>query len=587
MSRLTFDESPQRVAPDSDTSWLRSLVWEKPSELSLSAVNSSRFAKLFRKNLQQRISRKKLSPTKLAQRFPQHEQIALSTYESVKSGHGLVRENSNGDSVAYLTQTVALLDALTRKAKDCSSAQFLTYLQQSYDETRTIAASASHVDSPLASLLAAEAAWLSSLIFVDIVGMKDRRKRARRLISKLLDDWTDTDGTPHADLLPILPEWLASLIRSTQSAEASGLRLWSSSDKERVQGLLKSTILMISPEGSLPFGDDVDLRSILREGAKVLRMSPDTPMCGLLKRLGRIGQRKQFARHSRLHKLDKASPPVIQSDWAKLTLLRDRWRPDADSIALTHQHVTPQIEWRAFGQSIFRGDWKLNIHIDGQPLEVTPDWDAVCWVSDSDVDYIELQWLTDLDIVLCRQVTLIRGNHQLIVADSVSTPKRKQSQIKLESTFPLSTTATVSFDRMSRECGIDDGELKVRCFPSALPMEPTAQATGSLDSSAGRLGIHHAGVGGVYAPILFDWHPKHRKALADWRNLTVTEDRRRLDTAEASAHRIRLGEDQLLIYRNLSGSKKMRAVLGYHHNHETAIGRFNTDGDFDPLVLVE
>jgi hypothetical protein len=117
-------------------------------------------------------------------------------------------------------------------------------------------------------------------------------------------------------------------------------------------------------------------------------------------------------------------------------------------------------------------------------------------------------------------------------------------------------------------------------------MDRVENAPGAAEIDGKHLTLRCSGLGGVYAPLVFDWNPRRRADPVDWRALTVTEDRRRIGPAEAAGHRLRIGGRQLLIYRGLDGSKAMRAVLGHHHGSESVIARF-TDGDVEPLVLVQ
>jgi hypothetical protein len=94
-------------------------------------------------------------------------------------------------------------------------------------------------------------------------------------------------------------------------------------------------------------------------------------------------------------------------------------------------------------------------------------------------------------------------------------------------------------------------------------------------------------VGGLYAPVIFDWTPSRKNTDADWRTLTVTESGRKVKTDRASGHRLRIGNQQLLIYRSLAPTEELRTVLGHHTGNETIFGRFDKNGDVTPLLIVE
>jgi hypothetical protein len=87
--------------------------------------------------------------------------------------------------------------------------------------------------------------------------------------------------------------------------------------------------------------------------------------------------------------------------------------------------------------------------------------------------------------------------------------------------------------------------------------------------------------------VVIDWDPGRRHSYADWRSLTVTEEGKVLKRSAASAHRVRIGDHHVFVYRSLRASGEMRAVLGHHTPHETVIGLFVEDGEVEPIVNVD
>ena len=455
------------------------------------------------------------------------------------------------------------------------------------DRTRT-------EESPLERLLAWEAVFASGVLFDGLTDSRGRQKTARQRIAAELDEQTDTDGTPHADMLPILPAWFASLVRATTWAKLGEVRLWNAKASGRFDELVRAVATMTGPGGQVALSaeaaSEVDLRPLLAEAVRRSTQKAENPAARLVSRLQKAeavptvpGPRDK----SRLRKADKSAPAVLQSDWAKLVIARSRWKPDSDLLAVAHQSAIPSIEFHAFGRRVLAGEWGLRVLIDGDELALKPDCDAVSWFSDSDADYLELQWSAENGLVLCRQALLSRGDHQLILADCISTLGRPESAIEVTTTLPLQPGITADAKRPLRELRLDAQGLPLRCFPACLPMERIQNAGGSFECKTGELVLTQSGIGGVYAVAVFDWHPRRRDALADWRTLTVTQDGRRLSQAEAAGVRLRIGKRQLLMYRSLDGSKAARAVLGYHHELESAIGYFNSDGEVEPLVIVE
>ena len=60
--------------------------------------------------------------------------------------------------------------------------------------------------------------------------------------------------------------------------------------------------------------------------------------------------------------------------------------------------------------------------VDGNQLTPQSDWESVCWVSDDDVDYLELEIELDHGWKLQRQFLLAREDLFLFVADAIVGP---------------------------------------------------------------------------------------------------------------------------------------------------------------------
>lgn len=589
MSRLTTEPLPLRVSTNgagpTDVDLLRSLRWTDgatPLAAAARRGDATAFARELRRDLVRRFGKKAADAGRLASRFPSHEAEARAVAALfVEPGTSAALTGATHSLVGV----AALVEGLRRFGGALAPQDLWILWREAW--LRSAEAAAGRGESPLDRVLAAEIDWARGILFAGTAEAKRDAKAGRSALLAEFEARTDTGGTPHADLLPILPAWFASLTRAAGWAKAADLRLWNAEYASRFDGLLRTAAILASPDGRLFHSDGGDVRPVLREAFDRSGWKPDSPVAGLVRRLRRDNISSVPAAESVPRRPDRKSPPVLQSDWAKLVVSRSRWRPDADAFTITHHGPTPTIEFMACGRVVLSGPWGLRVRVDGDQLEPTADWEAVSWFSDRDADYLELQRPNERGVVVCRQLLLTRGDHQLVVADSVSTPSRPDARLEVEATLPLAPGVASETRRPTRELRLAASDLPLRAFPVGLPTERIEKASGAFDAAGGALVMKGSGAGGVYLPLVLDWHPKRREAIADWRTLTVTEDRRRLGPAEASGHRLRVGDRQLLVYRGLNGSKAKRTMLGYHHGNESVIGRFNGDGDVEPLVLVE
>jgi len=590
MPSLTTEPLPLRVSSNgsgpTDIDLLRSLCWARGPERLVAAARrgeASAFSREVRRELGRRFGRGAIDPRSAAARFPLHEAEAEDVYRRFEGGDG--RAALKTSDTTGLVRTAALLDGLRRFGASLNAAALWLLWREAWLNSADVV-DAPEPEAPLDRALSAEILWASGLLFDGAAEARSRMKEGRRRLLAELEARTDNDGSPHAELLSILPGWFASITRAAAWAKTADVRLWDRAYSGRFDGLVRTMAILAAPDGRLLLSPHGDVRPVLREAVKRSGWKSGSPVRRLIGRLG-DGPPPVPSQESVPKRADRKTPPVIQSDWAKVVISRSRWRPDADAFAVAYDQRIPSIEVLAAGRRMLDGHWGLRILADGRPIEPTADWESVCWFSDADADYVEFQWPNELGLTVCRQLLLTRRDHQLVIADAVAAPGRPDLPLEVESALPLADGVTAEARRPSRELRLDAAGLPIRVFPIALPPERIESAPGSLDAEGQGLRQRRSGHGGVYLPAVFDWNPKRREAFAEWRSLTVTEDRRRLGPAEASAHRLRVGARQLLVYRGQNGSKVKRTVLGYHHGSESVIGRFTSDGDVEPLVLVE
>jgi hypothetical protein len=231
------------------------------------------------------------------------------------------------------------------------------------------------------------------------------------------------------------------------------------------------------------------------------------------------------------------------------------------------------------------GRWDLALTLDSTPLEFSSEWTCVCWYSDEDADYVELRVDLPAGVRVERQLLLSREDHFALFAEIIIGPAG--ARIECESRLKPVAGAVVIPDRPTRECRVKAPGRAARVFPMMLPAERSLGVSGSLGLVDDALQLRQVGIGGLYAPLVIDWHPKRSRSYADWRKLTVSEQGQKVPPHMAGGCRLRVGSDQWLFYHGMTKSQGGRAVLGQHTFNETLIGRFTSKGSVDPIILVE
>ncbi|HLQ44539.1 MAG TPA: hypothetical protein VK137_07420, partial [Planctomycetaceae bacterium] len=278
--------------------------------------------------------------------------------------------------------------------------------------------------------------------------------------------------------------------------------------------------------------------------------------------------------------------PATQSDWAGWACLRNWWHPSANTAIVQHEGASVRLQLSLLGVPVIAGEWELNVSLGGEPLALNQNWKCVCWNSDPDMDYFELQLEWPDGPMLCRQVMLSRKDHFLVLADAVS--RAGSQRIDLASRLPLRRGARAKADVATRELRVTAGDVKARCFPLALPDDRLHSTVGRFEAEPNALRLTQASSGeSLYAPLVLDWSQQRSRLDAEWCSLTVTEERRKLAPWQAAAHRLRLGRLHLVVYRSLQPGEDSRAVLGLHTDKESVIAQFNDKGYVLPIVSVE
>lgn len=476
---------------------------------------------------------------------------------------------------------------------------------------------AAYLAKPMSCQLAAdrrllttgELPWLLSQLFGDVAGIAEFKQLAQQSLRNELLEFTDGDGTPNCELLQVLPRWMASFTRSVEVGMIVDEPLLEGETRFRFEDLVTKMVMLLDRDGRILGGIESSNRSARRESGD--DVSPLVTMllraCELIGldehslaaeslrfriHLANGGSSEKFRSDSFSESPDErlivtdSDLPATQSDWAGWACLRNWWAPTGNTAVVRHDGPSVQLQLCLLGVPFVDGEWGLNVRLDGQLLSWTDAWKCICWTSDTDMDYIELQLDMPDGTMLCRQVMVSRKDHFLVVADAVS--KAGSRRIDLVSTLPLRRGVKAKADVATREIRLASEDVKVRCFPVALPDDRLHSTVGRFDVDAGHLRLVQAATNeGLYAPIVLDWSPDRTPLEAEWRSLTITEEGKKIAPWQAAGHRFRLGKLHLVIYRSLQHSEDSRALLGLHTDRETVIAQFNDQGYVLPIVSVD
>jgi hypothetical protein len=427
-------------------------------------------------------------------------------------------------------------------------------------------------DDDIASSL--ESSIVVGLLFGPLRNADAEVTRAAVQLGQLLLDSTDNDGSPTAAAFIRLTAWLTPFVRAGWWGKSFKRSVLEGDTGDRFRDVIARATELICGDGCFAF-DAVpgSARTLLPLAAKVAGWSKQTP----------VGSAARFLSLKKDVKNSRTALPSSQSDWGMTAHLRSSRKANADLVALTHNKKSVQLSICAQGTPIVVGEWATRMKVSGKVVRLTGEWSCSCWYSDKDGDFIELEQTTG-NVRLTRQIFLSRTGSFLLLMDAIQTTRT--GAIRYESSLPLAQRVMARADFISREWRLHTGDMPVRVFPVSLAFDRVQSCAGGCDVAAGALRFTAEGKTAVNTALVLDWHPDRTVEDAEWTGLTVTENRKVVSPSGAAAFRLRLGEHQVVGYRNIDGSRELRAVLGQHTGRETLIGLL-TAGQFEPLVLVD
>jgi hypothetical protein len=238
------------------------------------------------------------------------------------------------------------------------------------------------------------------------------------------------------------------------------------------------------------------------------------------------------------------------------------------------------------GRILWSGVSQATVEVNGAVLQPHSEWEEVCWFSDDDVDYLELEMQLESNWRIQRHFCLAREDRFLFVADAVLGPS--PGRINYRCAWPLHEEVRFAAAAETREAYLlAQGKRWGLVLPVALPEWRVDQRFGELDSASSKIKLRQsADAQRLFAPLFVDLDPRRLSKMATWRQLTVAQQLAIVSRETAVGYRVQVANDQWLVYRSLT-PPTARTVLGQHLSTECLIARIDEEGEADPLVEVE
>jgi hypothetical protein len=307
-------------------------------------------------------------------------------------------------------------------------------------------------------------------------------------------------------------------------------------------------------------------------------------------RIGKdLADRRITAHHEEENGADNPAPkpsePSAQSDAAEYAILRSSWKRTANLLGVDYSGGEVVLDLNVGGEFLWRGSWRLELVFDEARLELLDSWESVCWVSDKDVAYLELQGSFSEGVKVQRQLLLAKREDFLFLNDVVL--PGKAGQIRYRATLPCLEHVVFQPAAEHRELKVLGHTRQMLALPIALAEWSSARCDGEFSVKGQQLEYRrdHAGQG-LAVPLWIDLRQKSREVPFTWRPLTVAENRQIVAPDAAVAHRVQVGDRRYVFYRSLA-TQGTRTVLGAHLASEFLASRMADDGELKTLIEIE
>jgi hypothetical protein len=421
-------------------------------------------------------------------------------------------------------------------------------------------------DAALAQqLVAGELPLTLAYQFPEIKPLARMSRPARQRLAEGLAVLTADKGLVRSQQFAALPGLVACWTRCRAIGAQLAKQAWKSDSQRQFQAVVRQALrwsdgagrLLLEASDIAPWSADFV--------AAAVRASDDERAA--------LAARTQFAKSGLAAEVPtgkaKLPRPSTFAEKSCLALLRSDWGPSPATVAIDFSGVGMRVAGATDGRMLFEGVWTASSRRDGQLLKPAGEWDAVCWFTDKDVDYVEFQLDLEGGARLERQVLLARKDGFLLLADHL----QADATAALEHAWqlPLGDGLAWCGEAETRDARLADGNGDVaRLLPLALPEWRVDPRMGELTQHEGALRLaQHTTARAIACPVFIDLRRRRVARPCTWRQLTVAEGLQIQPPDVAVGYRVQCGKKQWLIYRSQAA-------------------RFlSPSGDVEQLIMVE
>ena len=260
----------------------------------------------------------------------------------------------------------------------------------------------------------------------------------------------------------------------------------------------------------------------------------------------------------------KLFPPTTYWTNGEAGIMQREWDSHGSRIAVDYSVDPLLVEVIGMkGESLLAGPWSCEVWCDDKQLPITSSWQEVCWFSEDDVDYLELEASCDEHCKIQRQILFIRQSGIVLLADALLGSQK--ANWRIQSTLPVAGDYQMEVSEKTRECWLSaEGKRQALLVPLASNEWQRQFSPHQLSLEEGLLCVEHrAQAKSLYAPLVLAIRREHLDAPITWRPLTIVENLQLQPPDVAVGYRLQLDRLQWIFYRSLAQARP-RTLLGCH-----------------------
>lgn len=495
-------------------------------------------------------------------------------------------------AAAFALESLAWTHRLSGLSAHLPAADWWALLSQLIEIAEAVAAG-KLVDPWPQQLLAAELPLTLAYLFPELERCRVLAARGLGAARQAMEELLDAEGMLHARHLhlahPLLACWTRiytlahELVAGEPSADKAGKEAGA-----RFERFVRQALRLTYGNGTAVLaGQAGKPAATIEMFESALRFSKDIAD----KRLASVvlaGPRNQPAAPQQAARLPA---PAVYCEPSQVAVLRPSWSSLDERLTVAFADGRFCCELAAGGQPIWSGGCQLEIEHRGERLTAVSDWEEVCWASDADADYLELEILLSGGVRVQRHLLLAREDHFLFAADAILADG--PGPIRYQSRWPLAEGIQFEPQAETREAFLAARRRRGLVLPLALAEWRTDPRGGELETveePSGRrwLQLRQATPVGraLFAPLFIDLSPRRLSRPATWRRLTVAECRVVQPPDVAVGYRVQVGGQQWMFYRSL-GERGNRTLIGHNLVTEFLAARLNSQGKVETLMEIE